>query len=186
MREYVLYSRTGQTNGHFVNLHGAGRLDVVHECIIASIFQSHSIRKDVIFHAILNGQPNPPLHLMIDGGMLYNVRTDQGTWTSILKKVLEKKSHPGIKVEKISYEALIKAKAKESAIYVLEERGKNIDKTKIEENSLFVLGDYIGLPKITENFTLRYGQKISLGKRQYLAAQCIAILNYLQDRKEST
>jgi tRNA (pseudouridine54-N1)-methyltransferase len=186
MREYVLYSRTGQTNGHFTNLHDAGRLDVIYECIIASIFQSHSIRKDIIFHAILNGRPNPPLHLIVDGGTLYDVRTDQGTWTSIFKNVLEKKLHPGMKVEKISYEAFIKAKAKESAIYVLEERGKSIDEIEIEGNSLFVLGDYIGLPKVTENFTLRYGQKISLGKRQYLAAQCITILNYLQDKEEST
>jgi tRNA (pseudouridine54-N1)-methyltransferase len=184
MREYVLFSRTGQTDSCFVNLHKAGRLDIVYECILASLFQSHSIRKDVAFHAILNGQPNPPLHLRIDGGTLHDVRTDQETWTKILKNVLERRPHPGITVEPIGYETLIKAKAKDSAIYVLEERGKDIDETEIEKDSLFVLGDYIGLPKVTEKFTLRYGEKISLGKQQYLAAQCITILNYLLDTKD--
>lgn len=39
--------------------------------------------------------------------------------------------------------------------------------------------------KKVENFTLRYGEKISLGKKPYLAAACITILNYMLDRKET-
>ena len=185
MRQYVFYSRTGQTDSHFTSLYKAGRLDIVHECIIAGFFQSHSIRKDVIFHAILNGPPNPPLHIQIDGETLYDVRTDQETWTKLLKNTLEGRPHPGITLNRISYEALIKTKARESAIYVLEEHGKNINETVIPENPLFIVGDHIGLPKVTEKFTLRYGEKLSIGKQPYLAAQCITILNYLQDTRKT-
>lgn len=185
MREFILYSRLGKTNADWKNLHDAGRLDVVYECAIASLFLSHAIRKDVIFHAILNGPPNPPLHLKINGETLHDVRTDQQTWTKVLKKVLSGKQHPGISVSKTSFEALIKIKGQTAPVYVLEEGGKDVSQTKIGQNAVFVLGDHVGLPKKAETFALRFGQKLSLGKHPYLAATCIAILNYLLDRKQS-
>lgn len=186
MREFILYSRKGRTDSKFTNLRDAGRLDVVQECIVASLFLSHGIRRNVIFHALLSGPPFPPLHLKIDGATLRDVRTDQETWKKILKKVFSGKPHPGISVEKTSFEALLKKKAEEASIYVLEEGGKDISKVPIGENPVFVLGDHIGLPKKVEGFALRYGEKVSLGKQPYLAASCITILNYLLDRKAVT
>ena len=178
-----MYSRKGRTDSKFTSLREAGKLDVVHECIVASLFLSHGIRRNIIFHAILSGPPSPPLHLKIDGAMLRDVRTDQETWKEIFKKVLSRKSHPGIGVNKTSFEVLLKAKANESPIYVLEEGGKDIFEVDIGENPVFVLGDHIGLPKKVEGFALRYGEKVSLGKQPYLAASCITVLNYLLDRK---
>ena len=183
MREFVLYSRKGRTDSKFTSLRDAGRLDVVHECIVASLFLSHGIRRNVVFHALLSGPPSPPLHLKINGVTLRDVRTDQETWKEIFKKVLSGKSHPGISVDKTSFEALLKAKADESSIYVLEEGGKDIFEVDISDNPIFVLGDHIGLPKKVEGFALRYGEKVSLGKQPYLAASCITVLNYLLDRK---
>ncbi len=182
LREFILYSRKGRTDSRFPNLRDAGRLDVVHECIVASLFLSHGIRRDVVFHAILSGPPSPPLHLKIDGSQLRDVRTDQATWQEIFRKVLVGKSHPGISVHKYSFESLLKEKASASAIYVLEEGGKDIFEVSLGENPIFVLGDHIGLPKKVEGFALRYGRKISLGKQPYLAASCISIANYLLDR----
>jgi len=173
----------GRTDSNFLNLHDAGRLDVVYECAVASLFLSHAIRKNTTFHTILNGPPTPPLHLKIEGETLHDVRTDQETWKQILKKVLSDKPHPGITTHKTSFEALLKAKASESQIYVLEEGGKNISQVQIGDKPLFVLGDHVGLPKKVEDFALRYGEKISLGKQPYLAASCITILNYLLDTK---
>lgn len=182
-REFILFSRLGKTNTAFHSLHDAGRLDIVHECIVASFFLSHGLRRNVVFHAVLNGPPNPPLHIEIEGAKLYNVRTDVDTWQSILKKVISGKHHPGITTRKTSYEALLKSKAETTSIYVLEEGGKDIANAELPENCVFVLGDHVGLPKKTEALTLRYGEKISLGKQPYLAASCINILNYILDRK---
>ena len=184
MREFILYSRVGRTDQQWNSLHEAGRLDIVQECIVASFFLSHGLRRDVTFHAILNGPPQPPLHLQINGTELYDVRTDTETWTTILKKTLNHKPHPGITTSKTGFEALLKTKAETNQIYVLEEDGKNIAQTTIAENPLFVLGDHVGLPKKAETFALRYGEKISLGKTPYLAASCITVINYLLDRKE--
>ena len=185
MREFVLYSRLGRTDPNFVSLHDAGRLDIVYECVVASLFLSHAIRKDVVFHGLLSGPPAPPLHLRIEGATLHDVRTDQQTWERILRKVLGGQTHPGIAADKTSFEALLKAKAEASqtAIYVLEEGGKNISEITLSDDAMFILGDHIGLPKTVENFALRYAEKISLGKQPYLAASCITILNYLMDRE---
>jgi len=183
LQEFILYSRLGRTDSNWTNLHDAGRLDIVYECAVASLFLSHAIRKNTTFHTILNGPPNPPLHLKIEGETLHNVRTDQQTWTKILKKVLSQKPHPGISLSKTSFESLIKTRAKEAQFYVLEEGGKDISAVTMGDKPVFVLGDHVGLPKKVEAFVLRYGEKISLGKRPYLAATCITILNYMLDRK---
>ena len=184
MREFLLYSRLGKTDPNWRNLHDAGRLDIVYECIVTSLFLSHGLRRDVIFNAILNGPPNPPLHLHIDGTQLYDVRTDIETWQTILKKTLQGKPHPGITIQKTSFETLLKTNAENHSIYVLEEGGKNIQNIEIQENPLFILGDHVGLPKNAERFALRFGEKISLGKRPYLAASCINIINYQLDQQE--
>jgi len=121
--------------------------------------------------------------LEVDGENLHDVRTDQETWKQILKKALSGKSHPGITTYKTSFEGLLKSKAEEMRIYVLEESGEDIRRTEICESPTFVLGDHVGLPKKVEGFALRYGEKISLGRQPYLAASCITILNYLLDRR---
>ena len=183
LREFVLFSRLGKTDQHFSNLHDAGRLDIVHECIVSSLFLSHGLRRDVTFHAILNGPPNPPMRIQIAGETLYDVRTDMETWQQILKKTLAGKTHPGITKDKTGFESLIKAKAQTHKIYVLEEDGKDVSNVTFPENSLFVLGDHVGLPKRAEDFALRFGEKISLGKTPYLAASCITIINYALDQQ---
>lgn len=174
----------GRTDTHWTSLHDAGRLDIVYECIVTSLFLSHGLRRDVNFNAVLNGPPRPPTHLYINGVELYDVRTDIETWQVILKNALSGKSHPGIITTKTSFEALLKEKANSHAVYVLEEGGKSISSIEIADNPLFIVGDHVGLPKKTESFALRFGEKISLGRQPYLAASCITILNYTLDQQE--
>lgn len=173
----------GRTDSSFRNLHDAGRLDITYECIVTSLFLSHGIRREVTFHAILNGPPNPPLHIKIDGGKLYDVRTDVNTWLQILRKIIAGKPHPGITVNKTSFESLIKTEAQSSQVYVLEEGGRNVAEVELAKDAVFVLGDHVGLPRNVERFALRFGEKISLGRQPYLAASCINIINYLLDKQ---
>jgi len=180
MIDFILLSRRGRTDGKFKSLRDAGRLDVVYQCILFAFFTSGAIRRDVIFHAILGGPPNPPLHLRIDGRELRNVRTDERTWERILRKVLSGGSHPGIKIERRSFQDLIRSLSNRE-IFILEEKGQDVINMDFGSNPVFILGDQIGLPKKDEMFALRFGTKVSLGKRPYLAATCIDIINYLLD-----
>jgi len=182
MYEFVLYSRKGHTDGQFKTLLAGGRLDIVYQCIITSIFTSHGHRHDVKFHGFLNGPPKPPIHLEVDGDKLYDVRLDERTWEHILKKVLDGGSHAGILIKKESIQRFISDKAKSGVdIFVLEERGRNIKKVDFKDSAIFFLGDHIGIPKKDEKFMLRFGEKLSMGKQRYLAASCIDIINYTLD-----
>ncbi len=181
MREFILYSRTGKTDSRFKALREGGRLDVVYQCILMALFRSHALRRDVVFHAILGGSPKPPLELVVEGEKLSDVRTDERTWEEILRKVLSGKEHPGIHVRKNSLQQLVKEK---SNIFVLEESGESIKTIDLGTNPVFVLGDHVGLPKKDEEFVLRYGKKVSIGQKEYLASACICIINYILDERE--
>ncbi len=182
MYEFVLYSRKGRTDGGFKSLVDAGRLDIVYQCILTSIFKSHGHRHDVKFHALLNGPPKPPLHLEISGDEIRDARVDERTWEGILRRVLNGGAHPGISLEKGSLQSLVKSKYGSNVdIFVLEEGGENVSEIDFEPSAVFVLGDHIGIPKKDERFILRYGRKLSLGKQRYLAASCIDIINFVLD-----
>ena len=165
-REFILFSRIGQTDPNFSSLHDAGRLDIAHECIVSSLFLSHGLRRDVTFHAILNGPPNPPVHIKIDGETLYDVRTDMETWQGIIRKVLGGKQHPGITKDKTSFEALLKTKAENHTVYVLEEGGKDLQDVEFGENPLFVLGDHVGMPKRRRRLYCVLAKKLAWEKRR--------------------
>jgi len=184
MIEFVLFSRKGRTDGNFKNLREAGRLDAVYQCLLLGFFTSGAIRRDVIFHVILGGPPRPPLHLTIDGRHLSDVRTDERTWEDIFRKVLSDGSHPGVRLKRESFQELVKQLAeRERSIFVLEEQGETISDVNFGDNPVFVLGDHVGLPRKDEKFALRYGRKISLGKKPYLAATCVDVINYLLDSR---
>jgi tRNA (pseudouridine54-N1)-methyltransferase len=123
------------------------------------------------------------MHIKIDGETLYDVRTDMETWQGIIRKTLAGKQHPGISKDKTSFEALLKSKAEKHSVYVLEEGGKDLKDIEFGDNPVFVLGDHVGMPKKTESFALRFGEKISLGKTPYLAASCITVINYTLDQQ---
>jgi len=109
MREFIIYSRTGRTDSKFASLHAGGRLDVVYRCILMSMFKSHGIRKDVVFRAVLNGPPRPPLELSIDGASLCDVGMDEAAWHDIIRHALSGKPHPGVTVRKRSLQDIVSA-----------------------------------------------------------------------------
>ena len=186
MIEFALFSRKGRTDSNFRNLREAGRLDAVYQCLLLGFFTSGAIRRDVIFHVILGAPPRPPVHLIFDGRHFTDVRTDERTWEDLFRKVFSGGSHPGVKLKRESFQELIKELAgNERQIFILEEKGKNISDAKFGDSTVFVLGDHVGLPRKDEKFALRYGRKISLGRKPYLAATCVDVINYFLDRRTS-
>lgn len=122
----------------------------------------------------------------VDGKELRDTGTDERTWESILRAVLNGETHPGISLERESFQDVIKRKSGVGySIFVLEERGKDASEVDFAEPALFVLGDQVGLPRNEEKFVLRYADKISLGKQRYLSASCIDILNFVLDRQDT-
>lgn len=190
MREFILFSR-GVTKDFSLNdLPNAGRMDLIARCITSAIFLSYALRKDVKFHVVLNGPPNPPMTITFFTNELKNVSPDERNIASHIKIAIKNlgkhESEPGIYVEKMSFEELVSVKKKEyeNSVFYLHKDGKDVREIEIKEDFVAILGDNKGLPKKEEEYLERLKiQKVSLGKIEYLSSQAIAIFNYEVDRK---
>lgn len=194
MREFILKASKAFTKMFRLNdLPGAGRMDLVCRCVTNALWLSHALRRDIIFHAALEGPDRPPKILSFDGEKLVGVSLDERNIASNICIALEKGYNlrsneeielpSRIKIAKKSFEQLVKEKSKTTQLFYLHPKGKDIRKVEFTQNVCFILGDHLGLPSATEKLLKRFNvQKISLGKIEYLASNCVAICNYELDR----
>ncbi len=192
MREFVYFSRKARTSGNIKDLMKAGRLDIACHIVIHSFFVSHAIRKNVKLHLFFYGPPDPPKHIE-----LYNKQDE-------LKQIISKKDVSGLisrmlykyKQDKriqafkncfISKQSLIsfieEASQQGRAVYLLDEKGKDIRKVDIKQDPIFVLGDHQGLPSKEKKRLMRYAEVVSLGDITYFASQALIILQNELDRR---
>jgi len=193
MREFILFSRGVTREFKLNDLPSAGRMDLIARCISTAIFLSYSLRKDVKFHAVLNGPPSPPLTVTFFTNELKNVSPDERNIASHINIAIKnfgigkKNSEPGIYVDKKSFEQVIREKVEEHGsenVFYLHVDGEDIRNVEMESDSVFILGDNKGVPKREENFLLRNKiRKVSIGRIEYLSSQVIAIINYEMDRR---
>ncbi len=193
MRHFVYFSASASTSGKALSsgdLMKAGRIDIAIHSFIQGVFLSHDIRKDVIFHFIFYGMPDPPKHIEIRVNPELELnKKDIGT---LLKKILYKykegeKSEifPGCFVEKKSFQNVIEELAEnDNEIFIMEKRGESIRKIKIPENSVFIIGDHEGFPKKELKRLKTIAVPVSVGPKMYFASQTIAVINNELDIRE--
>jgi tRNA (pseudouridine54-N1)-methyltransferase len=191
MRTFILYSRKARTDNRFKIddlLDSGGRMDVVCSCITSALWLSHKAREDTNFILVMNGPPNPPVTIWFDGSKLIKVYVDEKTNARWIKKLLsfkfgkEWKEISGTKISRKSFQEVLKEL--DGKVYVLHEKGTPIKDIEIEENPIFICGDNIGIPRAEEKFLINRGaQKVSLGKKVYLASSCISTLNWICDQR---
>jgi len=195
MREFLLRALKARTDGNFSldDLPDAGRLDLVARCISSALWLAKGLREDTIIHVNLEGPKYPPKIISFYGSKLKGFYFDEKGIAKFIKHALEKginlklneeiEVYPGIIVAKKSFEQLIKEKQDYQIIY-LHKKGKDIKEFEFKDNILIVFGDYIGMPWKTEIFLQRHNaERVSLGKIEYHASQCITIANNELDRR---
>ena len=168
----------------------AGRLDIVARCINAAFWLSYGIRKNVIFHTILHGEPNAPVYIRLEGEKLRKVSPDERSIAIFIGKALKKfdekhevESTPGIFVARKSFEELLEEN-RDKNFYLLDENGEDISNVEIK-TPFFLLGDNVDMSPEEKKLALDYGAKlVSLDKKSYLSSHCIAILNWWMDKNE--
>lgn len=189
MREFVLYARKAATSPDFAldDLPSSGgRMDLVARCISNALWLSHSLREDSCIHIVAYGRPNPPVVISFYGAKLRGVSPDERNIAAWIRTVLAaKRKNPGITIRAISFQQLVEELASSGRFfYVLHERGQDIRTVELKADAVFVLGDHLGLPRNEERFIARFAhEKISLGRRSYLASHCITVLHYELDRR---
>lgn len=188
MKQFILYASKAVTSPDFSldDLPGSGgRMDLVARCICNALWISHDLRRDSCIHVVACGSPNPPVVISFYGNRLKGVSPDERNIAAWIKKALAmKRKNPGISIRKLSFQQLVEELASDgSFFYILHEKCRDISEEKLKVDSVFVLGDHIGLPKKEEKFVERFEHdKISLGTTSYLASQCITVLHYELDK----
>jgi tRNA (pseudouridine54-N1)-methyltransferase len=190
MKQFILYAEKAVTSSNFPldDLSGSGgRMDLVARCICNALWTSHALRRDSCIHVVACGSPNPPVVISFYGDTLRGVSPDERNIAAWIKIALaRKRQNPGIHIRKISFQQLIEELESEGMFfYILHEKGRAISDVALKEDSVFVLGDHLGLPMNEEKFVERFEhEKISLGTTSYLASQCITVLHYELDKNK--
>lgn len=161
----------------------AGRIDIAIHSFIQGVFLSHGFRKDITFHFILYGMPDPPKHIEITVTDKLNLsKKDIG---DILKKILYKfkegektEVFPGCFVEKKSLLKVIdELYENDYEIFVLDKKGESLREVEISEKCAFLLGDHEGLPRKELKRLKEYTTGVSIGPHMYFASQVVAVVN---------
>ncbi len=194
MREFLLKALKAHTSDFDIDdLESAGKMHIVARCISNALWLAKGLREDTIIHINLEGPKFPPKLISFYGNKLKGFAFDEKGISKFIKYALEKgenlklneslEINPGIIVSKKSFEAFVKENSDKQLVY-LHKKGKDIREFEFKENILFIFGDYIGLPRKTEIFLDRLNaEKVSLGKIEYHASQCITIVQTELDRK---
>lgn len=196
MREFVLRARKASTHAGFDinNLSRAGNMNIVASAVSNSIWISGDIRRNVIFHAVLEGPPAGPKTVTFSSneikGMGYDERSiavciqaalQKGGWLSLNEEVNVRK---GITVSKKSFERLVWERSKQNQVVVLDSSGTDIRDFEFKKNILFVFGDNIGLPQKTKKFFSDMpSSKVSLGPSLLFASHCPVLIHNELDRR---
>ena len=200
MREFIYYLRTAPTSGSYIkeDLQKSGRIDIAIHSLIASFFLSNKTREDVKLHLLFAGPPNTPRHLeikpVLDGktgiDKIYFVKSNIA---SLIKKMLYKfregerrEVFPGFWIEEKTFLRLVRELSdSEKSLYVLDPKGEDIRKVKIESDPVFILGDHHGLPPKELKRLKKICTPITIGPATYFASQTIVIVNNELDRREA-
>jgi len=193
MKHFIYFSNTAVTSGKALSensLMQAGRMDIAIHSFIQGVFLSHDFRKDIIFHFIFYGMPDPPKHIQIQVTDKLSIsKKDVG---NLIKKILYKykpneksEPFPSCFIEKKSLLKLIDELFEQgNKIFILDKKGEDIRNTKIPKNCAFIFGDHEGLPKKELRRLKQISKLISIGPKTYFASQTIAVVNNELDRRD--
>jgi tRNA pseudouridine-54 N-methylase len=186
MKHFIYFSKDGTTSGKILsqgNLMKAGRIDIAIHSFIQAVYLSNEFRKDVVFHFVLYGMPDPPKHIEIH--VKDESQISKKDVANLLKRLLYKCKDgekreivPGCFVEKKSFEKVIEDLiGQDVKCFILDKNGESIRDVEIPKDCGFILGDQDGIPKKELKPLKKYLEKISIGNKMYLASQTVAVVN---------
>lgn len=186
MKHFIYFSKDGTTSGKVIsqgNLMAAGRIDIAIHSFIQAIYLSDDFRRDVTFHFVLYGMPDPPKHIEIC--VTEESMISKKDVAKILKVLLYKFKEgekrevmPGCFVERKSFPNLIKELSDKGVeCFILDKRGESLREIEIQDECAFIVGDQDGIPKQEMKQVKDYVTKVSVGPHMYFASQVVAVVN---------
>ena len=192
MKHFIYFSSKASTSGKALsqgNLMKAGRMDIAIHSLIQGLFLSHDFRKDVKFHFVFYGQPDPPKHIEIQ--VKDNLEISKKDIGNLIKKILYKYKDgeknevmPGCSVEKKALIKVVEELQKKGAdVFILDKKGEDLRKVEMGGEPVFILGDHEGLPQKELKRLREIAEPVSVGPKMYFASQVVAVVNNELDRR---
>ncbi len=196
MRTFIIKANEAHTRPDFKlsDLPGtSGRIDVLCRFINSAFLLSHGFRKNVRVWLLLYGPPEPPKAIRFEGSRLkVRLNPDERSTARLIMKALkageglrepgkEVEVYPGLYVSNRTFEDVVRLTLKNSALYYLHEEGRPITDIRFPQNVAFVLGDHKGLSPEDEAFLDGIAERVSVGRKSYLASHVVAYINIFLD-----
>jgi len=197
-RIFIIKANEAKTKADFnlKDLPGtSGRIDLLCRTLNSAFLLSHGFRKNVRVWLNLNGPPIPPKTIRFEGQEIKpkTLNPDELSTAKLIIKALKvgetikepSKEHevlPGIYVSNLTFEDIIRRTLRNSTLYYLHEKGKDISQVRFNRNVAFVLGDHLGLKIEDERFLENLAEKVSIGRKSYLTSHVVSYVNITLDR----
>ena len=196
MRTFIIKANEAYTRPDFKlsDLPGtSGRVDVLCRFLNSAFLLSHGFRKNVRVWLLLYGPPAPPKAIRFEGPRLkVRLNPDERSTAKLIMKALEVgeglkdpgkevEVYPGLYVSNRTFEDVIRMTLKNSALYYLHGEGKPAREVKFSGNVAFILGDHKGLSREDEAFLDGIAERVSVGRKSYLASHVVAYINIILD-----
>lgn len=181
-RAFIVKASEGRTAPDFSlkSLAGsAGRMDLLSRCIVATFSTPKGARKDTLLEMVLEGAPNPPVSMTIDGNRLEKPPGSEMEAARMIHDSLGGIAIGGISLKRRPFQESVRQYLSGGhSLFYLHEEGKDSRGQVYGEKPAFVLGDHKGLDPASERFLDRVGAvRVSLGPYSYLASHCITMVN---------
>lgn len=194
MRRFVVVGHKAATSGDFKlddMAGGAGRLDILLRCINSALFLSHGIRRDTEIVLVLQGEPDPPRTIRINGSEVRYLNPDERSTGALVRNALVKKldgeemrSSPGIYISRRSFKQVIDELAPVSRLIYLKEDGQDVRQQEMDGDLTFIVSDHQDLREDEEAELLSHSPlTVTLGPHSYHADHCITIMLNELDRR---
>ena len=197
MRIFALRLRRGPTSAEYIekSIGGDNHFEIAAHGIANAFYISKHIRRDIVFHTVLEGPPCPPIIVSLDSREEVDIGGfDEKTILSLIKTALNGSSSlkpnetydagPGLRVTRRSFESLVREISAVYPTFILSRKGTDIRGTDIPGDCCFLLTDHIPMQKKTFHLLERLGvKKISLGPTTLFTSQCIVLVHNELDRK---
>ncbi len=175
----------------------AGRWDILARCVQGALFIAHDLRRDSQLTLVVEGPPDPPKALRVEGATARGLNPDERSTVALLSRALEHPLppggrevtvHPGVHVSRRGLAEVLGAEASAGRRLVLLDEGGRDGwtgevATAASGGATFVLGDDTGLSAAHLTEVRSMGAlELGLGPLPLHTDHCIVVVHNLLDR----
>jgi tRNA (pseudouridine54-N1)-methyltransferase len=198
MRTFIIRARKGTTRWERVRSQVGKKehFEVIAHSVINAFFIASDFRVDVEVYIVLDSSEDFPRTIKLSGneGLSIDGFHEEAVIQLIekalknsrgLQKDQTRMVDQGIQISGFGFERLVSNLIPTRSLYLLDHKGEDIRKIKLELDPVFILSDHLAMPKKTVSGLKRHGLRtLSLGKKMLFASQCIVLLNHEMDLNE--